>query len=162
MNVSVTTPENNYSDKSYNHFQACHIFVHMVLCPSLQVLGTFFTILSTQHVCLLFLILKRDSYDQSDSSAMTKNSPHFKAPEGYFLFHNIPTPVPVLGQINPLPTLPSHHAYLKFTYVTVTFYIQCGMLQRTYTTTKSFCQQNQDAITNTYATTNAEDYYRPT
>jgi len=31
-----------------------------------------------------------------------------------------------------------------------------------YATTNSFYQYNQDATTNTYATTNAETYYRPT
>jgi len=36
------------------------------------------------------------------------------------------------------------------------------MLQRTNATTNSFYQQNQDAKTNTDATTNAEEYYRPT
>ena len=36
------------------------------------------------------------------------------------------------------------------------------MIQRTNTTTNSFYQQNQDATTNTDATTNAKEYYRPT
>jgi len=36
------------------------------------------------------------------------------------------------------------------------------MLKRTNATTNSFYQQNQDATTNTDATTNAEEYYRPT
>ena len=36
------------------------------------------------------------------------------------------------------------------------------ILQRTNATTKGFYQQIQDATTNTDATTNAEEYYRPT
>jgi len=36
------------------------------------------------------------------------------------------------------------------------------MLQGTNATTNSFYQQNQNATINTDATTNAEEYYRPT
>jgi len=36
------------------------------------------------------------------------------------------------------------------------------MLQRTNATTTSFYQLNQETITNTDATTNAEECYRPT
>jgi hypothetical protein len=40
--------------------------------------------------------------------------------------------------------------------------LQRTMLQRTNAITNSFCKQNQDATTETYGTTNAEEYYRPT
>ena len=40
--------------------------------------------------------------------------------------------------------------------------LQRTSLQRTNATTNSFYQQNEDATTYTDATTEAEEYYRPT
>ena len=42
------------------------------------------------------------------------------------------------------------------------WHIHWGMVQRRNATTNSFYKLNQDATTNTDATTNAEEYYRPT
>ena len=41
--------------------------------------------------------------------------PLLKHPKVSFHFHNIPTPVPILGQINQLPTLPSRRLNLRST-----------------------------------------------
>jgi hypothetical protein len=63
--------------------------------------------------------------------------------------------------------VPSSESHYDKRYTNQPDRIQWGMLQQTMLQRKNaktnrFYQQNQDATTNTVATTNAEEYYRPT